>query len=87
MPKAEESGYAPVNDIQMYYAVFGTGEPLILLHGGLGNSDFWGNQVPALRRALQGDRRRQPRPRPQHALGQPYSYELMASDVLALWTT
>jgi hypothetical protein len=48
MPKAEESGYAPVNDIQMYYAVFGAGEPVILLHGGLGNADYWGDQVPAL---------------------------------------
>ena len=27
---------------------FGNGEPVILLHGGLANSNYWGNQVPAL---------------------------------------
>lgn len=29
--------YAPVNDINMYYEEFGSGEPLILLHGALGS--------------------------------------------------
>jgi hypothetical protein len=48
LPKAERSGYAPVNRIQIWYAVFGRGEPVILLHGGLANSNYWGNQVPAL---------------------------------------
>ena len=42
------SGYAPVNGIKIWYAVFGDGEPVILLHGGLGNSNYWGNQVRAL---------------------------------------
>jgi pimeloyl-ACP methyl ester carboxylesterase len=28
-------GYAPVNGLQMYYEVHGTGRPLVLLHGGL----------------------------------------------------
>jgi hypothetical protein len=48
MPEAVESGMAPVNDIEMYYAVFGEGEPVLLIHGGLGNADVWGFQVPAL---------------------------------------
>ena len=48
LPKAERSGYAQVNRIQIWYAVFGRGEPVILLHGGLANSNYWGNQVPAL---------------------------------------
>jgi len=84
MPKAEESGYAPVNDIQMYYAVFGAGEPVILLHGGLGNSDYWGNQVPALAahyKVVIADSRGHGR---SARTDQPYSYQLMASDVLAL---
>jgi pimeloyl-ACP methyl ester carboxylesterase len=28
-------GYAPVNGLQLYYEVHGTGQPLVLLHGGL----------------------------------------------------
>ena len=30
--------------------VFGAGEPVVLLHGGLANANYWGNQVPALAR-------------------------------------
>jgi hypothetical protein len=41
-----ESGLAPVNDIEMYYAVYGEGEPVLLLHGGLGNADYFTNQIP-----------------------------------------
>jgi hypothetical protein len=42
------SGLAPVNDIQMYYALYSEGEPLLLIHGGLGNADYWENQLEAL---------------------------------------
>jgi len=28
------SGYAPANGIQMYYEIYGEGEPLVLIHGG-----------------------------------------------------
>src|ERR1041384_2267569 len=31
------SGYAPVNGIQLYYEIHGSGEPLVVLHGGLGS--------------------------------------------------
>jgi len=30
-----ENGYAPVNGLQMYYEVHGSGQPLVLLHGSL----------------------------------------------------
>ena len=32
--KSFKSGYIPVNGIQMYYEIYGTGTPLVLLHGG-----------------------------------------------------
>jgi pimeloyl-ACP methyl ester carboxylesterase len=44
---------APVNDIEMYYAVYGQGEPVLLIHGGLGNADVWGFQVPELAKTHQ----------------------------------
>lgn len=30
-----ESGYAPVNGLEMYYEIHGSGQPLVLLHGNL----------------------------------------------------
>ena len=84
MPKADASGYAPVNDIQMYYAVYGSGEPLIMLHGGLGHSDVWGNQIPVFAqhfKVITADSRGHGR---STRSAQPYSYGLMASDVVAL---
>ena len=36
MPQPAESGMAPVNDIEMYYAVYGEGDPVLMIHGGLG---------------------------------------------------
>ena len=42
-----KSGYANINGIRIYYAVYGQGSPVILLHGGLANSDYWGNQIGA----------------------------------------
>jgi hypothetical protein len=44
MPEPVESGMAPVNDIQMHYAVYGQGEPVLLIHGGLGHADVWGSR-------------------------------------------
>ena len=48
LPKPEASGIAPVNGIRLWYAEFGHGEPVILVHGGLANSNYWGLQVPVL---------------------------------------
>ena len=54
------SGYAPVNGLQMYYEVHGSGgTPLLLLHGGLFNLDLqFGEVLPALsqsRRVIAAD--------------------------------
>ncbi len=84
LPKAEQSGLAPVNGIKLWYAVFGRGEPVILLHGGLANAAYWGNQVPALAqhyRVVVMDSRGHGRSTRD---AQPYGYDLMASDVLGL---
>jgi hypothetical protein len=47
---APETGYAPVNGLQMYYEVHGSGgTPLLLLHGGLFNIDLqFGELLPSL---------------------------------------
>jgi hypothetical protein len=38
----EYTGHAKVNGISLYYATIGHGSPVVLLHGGLANSDYWG---------------------------------------------
>jgi pimeloyl-ACP methyl ester carboxylesterase/uncharacterized protein YndB with AHSA1/START domain len=43
-----KSGYAPVNGLQLYYEIYGEGEPLVLLHGGLGAIEMFGSNIPAL---------------------------------------
>ena len=68
LPAPAKSSYAPVNGIKIWYATFGHGPPVILLHGGLANADYWGKLVPdLLARALPRHRHGQPRPRPQLA--------------------
>ena len=77
-----ESGYAPVNGLQMYYEIHGSGEPLVLLHGAYGTIDMWGPILTALAAnhqviaiELQGH---------GHTADiedRPFSYEQMADDV------
>jgi pimeloyl-ACP methyl ester carboxylesterase len=85
LPATETQGYIENNGARIWYAAFGSGSPVILLHGGLGHSGNWSYQVPALiengYRAILIDSRGH-----GHSTRdtQPYSYELMASDVLAV---
>jgi pimeloyl-ACP methyl ester carboxylesterase len=50
MEPARETGYAPVNGLQMYYEVHGAGgTPVLLLHGGLFDIDLqFGELIPGL---------------------------------------
>ena len=43
-----EGQYAEVNGINLYYETHGTGQPLVLLHGGLGSGEMFGPAVTAL---------------------------------------
>lgn len=42
------TGYAPVNGINLYYEIHGTGAPLILLHGGYGSTGMFTDLLPSL---------------------------------------
>jgi len=81
------SGHAKVNGISLYYAVVGHGPPVVLLHGGLANSDYWGNQVKALaphHMVILMDSRGHGRSTRDT---RPYGYDLMADDVVGLLDT
>jgi len=85
LPAADHQDYAANDGARIWYGTYGSGAPVIMLHGGLGHSGNWGGQVPSLirhgYRVILVDSRghgrstRDPRP---------YTYELMASDVLAV---
>lgn len=78
------TAYVESDGASIWHASFGTGEPVILLHGGMGHSGNWGHQVPALvaagRQVVVIDSRGHGRSTRDT---RPFSYELMGSDVLA----
>ncbi|HEV2404100.1 MAG TPA: alpha/beta hydrolase [Ktedonobacterales bacterium] len=88
LPDTGEQGYVEHDGARIWYAAYGTGAPVVLLHGGLGHSGNWGYQVPALvgdgYRAIVIDSRGHGRSTRDT---RPYSYELMASDVSAVMDT
>jgi len=76
--------YADVNGIKLYYEIFGTGRPLILLHGGLGAIEMFGENLQALAKGrqvigvdLQGHGR-------TADIDRPLRTDLMADDIAAL---
>jgi pimeloyl-ACP methyl ester carboxylesterase len=85
LPAARSAGRVFHDGAAIWYATFGAGTPVILLHGGLANSEYWGNQVPALTaagyRVILIDSRGHGR---SSRDSRPYTYELMASDVVAV---
>lgn len=47
--KPSSSGYAPANGIEVYYEVYGSGEPIVLLHGAYYTIEMnWGQLIPEL---------------------------------------
>ncbi|HWJ76225.1 MAG TPA: alpha/beta hydrolase [Kaistia sp.] len=86
LPKPDHAGFAAVNGVKIWYGIYNPKgpDPVILLHGGLGSSVDWRNQIPALvgkHKVIVADSRGQGR---STRAGQPISYDLMMSDVLAL---
>ena len=80
-----DQGYIEHGGARIWYETYGSGSPVILLHGGLGHSGNWGYQVPELvssgRRAVLIDSRGHGRSTRDL---RPFTYELMASVVLAV---
>src|SRR5205807_3769751 len=86
MPEAAEHGIVEISGAHIYYARYGKtdGDTVILLHGGLGNSDHWSSQVLALSdkfRIYVIDSRGQGRSTRTKAA---VTYDVMAGDVLAV---
>lgn len=50
---APKSGYVLANGIKYYYEIHGTGEPMLLLHGGLGSIEMFEPGLPAFAKQRQ----------------------------------
>ena len=85
LPSGATESHVTHDGARIWYASYGAGPPVILLHGGLGHSGNWGKQVPALveagYRAIVIDSRGHGRSTRDT---RPYSYELMARDTRAV---
>jgi pimeloyl-ACP methyl ester carboxylesterase len=85
LPTADVQGHVEYDGGRIWYATFGSGSPVVLLHGAFDNSEDWGYQVSALidagHRAIVLDNRG----RGRSTLGPAkLSYELMAREVIAV---
>lgn len=84
LPKSGKEYADEINGIYLHYLTYGHGQPVILLHGGLANANYWGLQVRKLQRkynVIVVDSR-------GHGLSandnSSYSYKLMSEDIIAL---
>jgi pimeloyl-ACP methyl ester carboxylesterase len=81
---ATRTGYAPTNGLELYYEIHGTGQPLILLHGGFGSTGMFETLLPALaadRRVIAVDLQGHGR---TADIERPLRIEHMADDIAAL---
>ena len=79
-----KGNYDEVNGLNMYYEIHGSGQPLILLHGGIGTIEMFGEVLPLLaggRRVIAVDLQAHGR---TADVDRPLSFELMADDIAAL---
>ena len=82
--KHARSSYTSVNGLNLYYEIHGAGEPLILLHGGVGAIEMFGEVLPSLaqnRQVVAVDLQAHGR---TADIDRPLSFQLMAEDIAAL---
>jgi len=88
LPATPHQGLVEHDGARIWFAAYGWGTPVILLHGGLGHSGNWGYQVPDLLssgyQTIVIDSRGHGRSTRDD---RPYSYVQMASDVAAVMDT
>ena len=84
--KPTSSGYADVNGIKLYHEIYGRGELLVLIHGGLttiGEMQEWVQALAKIRRVIavemQGHGRTADTDRPMR-------FATLGDDIAALWT-
>jgi len=85
MPVPDRSGYADVNGLKMYYEIHGTGQPLVLIHGGLSATETsFGKLLPELAKTRQVIAVELQAHGRTADIDRPLRFELMADDTAAL---
>lgn len=82
--KPTSSGYADVNGINLYHEVYGQGEPLVLIHGGLttiGEMEGWVQALAKTRQVIAAEMPGHGRPADTD---RPRSFATMGDDIAAL---
>src|SRR5215470_16828579 len=80
-----ESGYVPVNGLQMYYEIHGSGRPLVLLHGNLSAiGTSFGKVLPRLASSWRIIAVEQQGHGHTADIDRPFSIEQWAQDTIAL---
>lgn len=83
---ANTSGYASVNGIDLYYEIYGAGQPTILLHGGLGNIMMFTSILPQLAEGRQVIGVELQAHGHTADIDRPMTFEALADDIAALIT-
>jgi pimeloyl-ACP methyl ester carboxylesterase len=82
---AAQTGYAPINGLQMYYEIHGSGSPLVLLHGAFSATETsFGQMIPGLAETRQVISVEQQAHGRTADIDRPLSIEQMADDTAAL---
>lgn len=76
-------GYLPVKDLQVYHVTQGKGEPLLLLHGGLGTVEDFALQVPVLAEHFQTFAFERAGHGHTADTAEPFGYDVMAKQTVA----
>jgi pimeloyl-ACP methyl ester carboxylesterase len=82
--KAKGGGYVSVDNVRIYYETYGSGQPVLILHGGLGRLEAMKHQIRALaetRFVIAADSRGHGR---SSDAAEPLSYSRMADDMIGL---
>ena len=80
----DEGNYASVNGLNMYYEIHGSGEPLILIHGGFGATEMLEPVIPELSKNRQVITPHLQASGRTADIDRPLSYEFMADDIVEL---
>ena len=83
-PVLTVGNYASVNGLDLYYEIYGSGKPLVLLHGGVGSIEMFGEVLSLLsegRQVIAVDLQAHGR---TADIDRPLSFEWMADDIGAL---